>query len=245
MLYGSQAGGGPPLSTPSLLHEAVVEGDLGTVKHLLLVCTDIYTMQGSCFPSSLPLILLAASEGQYSILSWAIDHGGADMTTVSGDGRTVWDHLRLPPHPDSDTKNRALWCASQRRALRLRRESFTVLLKTMVQHSDPPLWLVSTMAAEDAQVTIDGGRLRKKVAAKEASDEEEEDSDSDTPLAAPPALSEDLKGRIKEILEGAELTQLSVKKVRNQLAETFDAKVVSAAKEEIKAFISDCVAAKQ
>jgi hypothetical protein len=101
------------------------------------------------------------------------------------------------------------------------------------------------MAAEDAQVTIDGGRLRKKVAAKEASDEEEEDSDSDTPLAAPPALSEDLKRRIKEVLEGAELTQLSVKKVRNQLAETFDAKVVSAAKEEIKAFISDCVAAKQ
>ena len=72
------------------------------------MCTDIYTMQGSCFPSSLPLILLAASEGQYSVLSWAIDHGGADMTTVSGDGRTVWDHLLLPTHPDSDIKNPAL-----------------------------------------------------------------------------------------------------------------------------------------
>jgi hypothetical protein len=78
----------------------------------------------------------------------------------------------------------------------------------------------------------------KKKAKKAKS--EEEDSDSDAPLGAP-VLSEDIKSRIKEILEGADLSQLSVKKVRAQLAETYDAKIVSANKEEIKAFINSCV----
>lgn len=55
-----------------------------------------------------------------------------------------------------------------------------------------------------------------------------------------PGLPKDMQEKIKEILDGAELTELSVKKIRTKLEDQFG-DLVAQKKLEIKEFINKCV----
>lgn len=80
---------------------------------------------------------------------------------------------------------------------------------------------------------------------EEQEEEEEEDDDSDSdedvPLAKKMGFNDVMKKRIREIIEGADLNSLSIKKIRNQLKEEFGNNVVGENKEPIKAYIEEVV----
>lgn len=84
-------------------------------------------------------------------------------------------------------------------------------------------------------------KKRKKEASEEEESEEEEeeesDSDDDAPLAQ--GLNAELKTRIKAIIAAADLTELSQKKIREQLVEEFGEASIMSKKKDIKEFVNE------
>ena len=70
-------------------------------------------------------------------------------------------------------------------------------------------------------------------------DDDDTDSDEDAPLVAGESIQDKLKKAIKEIMSSTDLSELSIKKIKNQLKEDFGEEAVAENKSMIKAFIRE------
>jgi hypothetical protein len=88
----------------------------------------------------------------FTTIQWLLEHGGADITNTTPDGRTVWNFLarnflRFAERGDVATNN------------------LTALLRVMVLQSAPPADLVLQMSLEHSQVVKEGVWLQARLPA--------------------------------------------------------------------------------
>merc|ERR1712166_813165 len=98
-----------------------------------------------------------------------------------------------------------------------------------------------TASAKKAKKT----KKTKKKAEPETEDEEDDDSDEDSPLAIQvKGLGAKMEAKITKIIDGADLSELTIKKIKTQLKAEFGDELIDSKKKEIKEFVGKAVKAK-
>jgi hypothetical protein len=96
--------------------------------------------------------LCAATDiATFTTFQWLLEHGGADVTDTTLDGRTVWDLLW------------ASFVGSAKRPAHL--DMLTNMLRVMALRSSPPVDLVVHMSLEHSLILKEGARLRAELPA--------------------------------------------------------------------------------
>merc|ERR1740130_444384 len=91
-----------------------------------------------------------------------------------------------------------------------------------------------TASAKKAKKT----KKTKKKAEPETEDEEDDDSDEDSPLAIQvKGLGAKMEAKITKIIDGADLSELTIKKIKTQLKAEFGDELIDSKKKEIKEFV--------